>query len=205
MFWHHRVRNWQYFLTYSMEQSPTWEANWFAASQEIPRILWDPKVHYFIHKCLPPVPILSQLDTVHTPTSHFLKIHLNITLPSAPGSSQWSLSLRFPHQNPVHTSPLPPHTRYTSRPSHYSLFYHPNNTGWAVQIINPLTPNDPHRGRTAPLNSKRCILYIYSTNIGTKYFKHSIYSQFFPLQNAVCFIILTYLVPVLFTFHIQVC
>jgi hypothetical protein len=48
-----------------MEQSPSWEANWFAASREIPRILWNPKVHYRIHKCPPPVPILSQLDPVH--------------------------------------------------------------------------------------------------------------------------------------------
>ena len=47
------------------------------------------------------------------------------------------------------------------------------------------------------------ISYIYSTNIGTEYIKHGIYSPFFPLQNAVCFIILTYLVPVLFTFYIQ--
>jgi len=70
-------------------------------------------------------------------------------------------------------------------------------------FINPLTPNDPYRGRTAPLTSKRCILYIYSTNIGTEYFKHGMYSPFFSLQNAVCFIILTYLVPVLFTFYIQ--
>jgi len=46
------------------------------------------------------------------------------------------------------------------------------------------------------------ILYIYSTNIGTENFKHGIYSPFFSLQNAVCFIILTYLVPVLFTFYI---
>jgi len=46
------------------------------------------------------------------------------------------------------------------------------------------------------------ILYIYSTNIGTEYFKHGIYSPFFPLQNAVILIILTYLVPVLFTFYI---
>ena len=47
-----------YIITYSMVQSPTWEANWFAASQEIPRILWNPKVHYRTHKCPPPVPIL---------------------------------------------------------------------------------------------------------------------------------------------------
>jgi len=70
-------------------------------------------------------------------------------------------------------------------------------------IVNPLKPNDPYSGHTAPLTSKHCILYIYSTNTGTEYFKHVTYSPFFPLQNAVCFIILTYLVPVLFTFYIQ--
>ena len=69
--------------------------------------------------------------------------------------------------------------------------------------INPLTPNDHYIVRTEPLTSKRCMLYIYSTNIGTEYFKHSIYPPFFSLQNAFCFIILTYLVPVLFTFCIQ--
>jgi len=71
-------------------------------------------------------------------------------------------------------------------------------------LINPLTPKDPYSGRTAPLTSKRCILYIYSTNICTEYSKHGIYCPFlFSVQNAVCFIILTYLVPVLFTFYIQ--
>jgi len=71
-------------------------------------------------------------------------------------------------------------------------------------ILNPLSPNDPYSGRTAPLTSKFCILYIYSTNICTEYFKHGIYSPFFfSLQNAVCFMILTYLVPVLFTFYKQ--
>jgi hypothetical protein len=71
-----------YLLTYSMEQSPSWEANRFSASQEIPRILWNLKVHYRIQKCPPPVPTLNQLGPVHTPTSHFMKIHLNITIKS---------------------------------------------------------------------------------------------------------------------------
>ena len=103
-----------------MEQSPSWEANRFSASQEIPRIIWNPKVHYRIHKCPPPVPILSQLDPVPTPTSHFLKIHLNIILPSTPGSPKWSLS-GFPHHIPVYVSPLP-HTSYILRPSHFLDF-----------------------------------------------------------------------------------
>ena len=47
------------------------------------------------------------------------------------------------------------------------------------QCINPLTPNDLYISRTAPLTSKRCILYIYSTNVGTEYFKHALYSPFF--------------------------
>ena len=70
-------------------------------------------------------------------------------------------------------------------------------------VFKSVTPNDPYSGHTAPLTSKRCILYIYSTNIGTEYFKHGIKSPFFSLQNAVCFIILTYLVPILCTFYIQ--
>ena len=48
-----------------------------------------------------------------------------------------------------------------------------------ISLINPLTPNDHHSCRTAPLTSKRCILCIYSTNICIAYFKHGIYSPFF--------------------------
>ena len=58
---------------------------------------------------------------------------------------------------------------------------------WKPQMsLNCLTPNDPYMGRAAPLTSKRCILYIYSTNIGTEYFKHALYSPFFFLSSKCC-------------------
>ena len=58
-----------------MVQSPSWEANWFAASQEISRISRNPKVHYRIHKRPPHVSILGQPNPVHIPTSHLLEIY----------------------------------------------------------------------------------------------------------------------------------
>ena len=88
-------------LTYCMVQSPSWEANWFAASQEVPRISQNPKVHYRTHKRPTPVSILGQPNPVHIPTSHLLEIHRNIIHPSTPRSPQWSPSLRFPHQDPL--------------------------------------------------------------------------------------------------------
>jgi hypothetical protein len=54
-----------YLPTYFMEQSPSWEAIRFSASQEIPRILWNPNVNYHIHKCPPRFPVLSHIDQVH--------------------------------------------------------------------------------------------------------------------------------------------
>ena len=67
-----------HFVTYAMQQSPSWEANRLSASQKIPRISWNPKVHHLADKCPPPVPILSQINPVHVPISHVLKIYILI-------------------------------------------------------------------------------------------------------------------------------
>jgi len=85
-----------------MEQSPSWESNRFSASQEIPHILWNPKVHYRVRKCPPPDPIRSQINPVHAPTPHFLMIDHIIIFPSTPGPSK----LSFPSgssTNALHT------------------------------------------------------------------------------------------------------
>ena len=111
-------------LTYSMVQSPSWEANWFAASQEIPRISRNLKVHYCTHKLPPPVLILGQPTPVHIPTSHLLESHPNIH-PSTPRSPQWFPSLRFPHQNSIRPHLLT-HTRHMPSPFHSSRFYYPH-------------------------------------------------------------------------------
>ena len=130
----HTNNKFTYLLTYSMQHSPSWEANRFTASQEIPGILCNPKVQYRIHKCPPHAPILSHLYPVPTPTSHILKIHLNIILSSTHGSPKCSLNLRFhlPKHCIHHSStPYALHAPYIS-----FLFYHPNNITWAVQITS---------------------------------------------------------------------
>ena len=66
--------------------------------------------------------------------------------------------------------------------------------------FNPLAPNNVYIHRTAQLTSRRCIFNIYSTNILTEYFKHAAHSPFFSLQDAIYFIMLSLLVPVIFTF-----
>jgi hypothetical protein len=89
-----------YLLTYSMEQSPSLEANRFSASQEIPSILWNPKVRYRIHRCSSPVSILSpQSSPVQ---SHFL----NIIPPFTPVSPNWPLQIFSPKSFIRLSSPL---------------------------------------------------------------------------------------------------
>ena len=128
-----------YLLTDSMVQSPseklTFLTNWFAASQEIPHISRNQRVHYRTHKRPPPVSILGQPNPVHIPTSHLLEIHPNIIHPSKPRSPQWSPSLRFSQQDPIHT-PLLTHTRHMPTPSHWGRY----NTSAINEIRHLLQP-----------------------------------------------------------------
>jgi hypothetical protein len=77
-----------YLLTYLLtELSPSWEAANCAATQELPSILWNLKVHHRVHKSPPLVPILSQIDPVHTTPSYLrsiliLSTYLRLGLPS---------------------------------------------------------------------------------------------------------------------------
>jgi len=78
-----------------MEQSLSSEANSHSDTQEILRLLWNSKVHYRVHKHLPLVPILNQMNSVHSFSTYFPPIHSNIILPSTPCSCKCSLSFRF--------------------------------------------------------------------------------------------------------------
>jgi hypothetical protein len=101
-----------------MEQTPSWESNRFSASQEISQILWNPEVHYRIHKIPPPVPTLTHISAVRGRIPLFKHL-VNITLTSTPRTSMWPLPLVYPHQNPVCASSIP-HTCYVPSPSHSS-------------------------------------------------------------------------------------
>jgi len=93
-----------------------------------------PKVYCSIHKRPPSVPIPSQMSPVHNTPILLLEDPFHIVLPITPRSAKWSLSLRFPHQNPVGSYPVS-HTRHMLRPSGSSSFDHPYTILWAVQII----------------------------------------------------------------------
>ena len=127
-----------YLLTYSMVQSPSWEAQWFAASQEIPRISRDPKVHYRTHKHPPPVSILGQPNAAYIPTSHLQEIYPNIH-PSTPRSPQWAPSFLFSQQDPIH--PLSSPIRATC-PVHLVLLDFITHTILGEKYRPPLAPGN---------------------------------------------------------------
>jgi hypothetical protein len=118
--------------TYSMEQTRSWEANRFSAGQEIPCILWQPKIYYHIDNLPPSCPNLSQINPVHAPHLSFwrfiliLSSHLFRDLPSD------LLPLGFPTK--ILYTPLLSPLRVTP----ISVFYHPNSIWWEAQIIKLL-------------------------------------------------------------------
>jgi len=106
-----------------MDQSSSWEANGSSASQEIPRILWNPKVHCHIHKSPPPVSILSQINPVHAPDPTSWKFISILSSNLRFGSTKLPLFITFPYQNPVWAAPLPIHaTRYACLMLHERTF-----------------------------------------------------------------------------------
>ena len=152
-----------------MEQNSSWEASRFSFSQEIPLILWNPNVHYRLHKCPPPVPILSQFDPLHISSSHILKVHLNIILPSTSGSHKWSLSFRFPQQDPLYAFTFP-HTRYMPRPSHSFRFTHPNNTGEEYRPFSSSLRSFLHSPVTSSLLGPNILLStLFSNALGLRF------------------------------------
>ena len=147
-----------------MVQSPSWEANWFAASQEIPRISRNPKVHYRTHKRPPAVSILGQPNPVHIPTSHLLEIHPNIIHPSTPRSPQWFLPSGFPTKTLYTPSPHP----YAPHAKPISFFSILSSAQYWVRSKNHLVPPDYQYSKFLPLvMGSKCELRRYAWHQNT--------------------------------------
>ena len=135
------------FSSPSKGQSYSWGGNISSPSQEIPLIVRNPKVHYCIHKFLPPVHILSQINPAHACLPQFSNTHLLLSsllhlglvsgLQSSGSPTKPVSFTQVSQPNPCWTSPVS-HTCHMSHPSHSSRFDHPNNTWWKIQTIKLL-------------------------------------------------------------------
>ena len=166
--WHFETLQWwcfvhcsSYTLTYLLQgvESFLRSQQVLSQSRNSPHFM-EPKGSLPHSQVPPPVPILRQLDSVHTPTSHFLNIHLNITFPSTPGSSKWSVSLRFPHQSHLHASALPIHATW---PAHLILFHLINRIVFGEQYRSLCSSlgNFLHSPVTSSLLGPNIYLYEY--------------------------------------------
>ena len=143
-----------------MEQSPPREANSSTASQEIPLILWNPKVYRDVYHSPPQVLILSQTNAVHDFPSHSQKINFNIIFPPSTRFSSRYLSHRSPDQNQVCISFLS-HTCHMLWPAvHACLTHWILNCAvcWAVMELRTVTwSEEPHKSKQAASKKKIAI------------------------------------------------
>jgi hypothetical protein len=147
-----QIRSWRASLITSCS-SPSWEADSHSASQEIPRLLWNPKLHYRVHKCPPLIHILSQMNPFCRCPPYFLKINSNIIFRSFPGSCEWSFPIRL-SENLVRISHLS-HACHVPCPSHLPWLRHPNNIWWCVQVKKLyIMQSCPASRHFVPLRSK---------------------------------------------------
>jgi hypothetical protein len=135
-----------------------------------PQATWRQKpVHHRVHKSQPPVPILRQVNPLHTPPSKLPKIHSNPILPFTPVSSEWSLSFGLFHLNLTHFSLLS-HACHIPRPPHSPSFHLPNYIRCWMQIMKlsttfPILPLLHLRSKHSPQSP--CLLLIWETKFHT--------------------------------------
>ena len=147
-------------------------------------------VHYRTHKPPPPVPILGQPNLVHIPTSYLLEIRYNIIHLSTPRSPQWSPSLRFPHQDPIHP-PLLTHTRHMPSPFHSSRLFSlltkrnqvPGHLITRLDIYSLLTCPYNTIQNIVPLCQIPCLLYFRHYCLSKQHFRENSDITFYHFTN----------------------
>jgi hypothetical protein len=156
-----------------MLQDIIWKADCHSACQKnILLSLWNPKIHYRVHKSPPLDPILSQPNSARPINFYLPKAHLNVILPPTPRSSQWSLTYGLPNQNPVNTSPLP-HACHMSRPPHPPWFNHPNNIRWRIQAMKFIIMQFSPRSVFIPFRSQKSSVYVPPSKWEIKFRTHT--------------------------------
>jgi hypothetical protein len=137
-----------------MELSPSREADNCAANHEFPNNIWNPMIHYRIHKSPPLIRILSQVNPIHNISIYLTKINFNIVHIHTSSSSQWPLSFWLSHQCPI-CIPLLPHWCYMPCSSNPSWLHHSNYTWRIVQVVKLLIMQfSPTSCHFIPLRSK---------------------------------------------------